>query len=64
MDDPAVYTRPWTVSLPLTRDSSYLIYETACHEGNDDIELVLRGARFEERQAARPPIGPAVTPGR
>ncbi len=58
VDDPAVYTRPWTVSVPLTRDDTYVIYEAACHEGNQAIELVLRGARFEERQVKSPPGKP------
>jgi hypothetical protein len=54
VDDPAMFTRPWTVSLPLHRDVAYQMYESACHEGNQDIELVLRGARSEERDAASP----------
>jgi len=54
VDDPAWFTRPFTVSLPLRRDSEYQLYESACHEGNQDIELVLRGARFAEREAAAP----------
>jgi len=28
------------------------VYEYACHEGNQAIELVLRGARAEEKAAA------------
>lgn len=51
VEDPVVYTRPWTVSIPLVRDSGYSMYESACHEGNQAIELVLRGARYEESQA-------------
>lgn len=54
VDDPAVYTRPWTVALHLRRDEGYSMYEFACHEGNQAIELVLRGARFEERRAFQP----------
>jgi hypothetical protein len=53
VEDPAVYTQPWTVALPLRRDPAYVIYESACHEGNQAIELVLRGARFEERNGSR-----------
>ena len=46
--DPAVFTAPWKVSLLLNRSDDYQIYEYACHEGNQAIELVLRGARAEE----------------
>ena len=49
IEDPAMFTRPWTVSIPLHRDSSYRIYEYACHEGNRAVEGVLRGARAEQR---------------
>ena len=51
IDDPKVYTRPWTVAIPLNRDDSYQIFEYACHEGNKAVEHVLRGARAE---GARP----------
>ena len=52
--DPAVYERPWTVSMPLTRDPGYVMFEYACHEGNRDVPLLLRGARLEE-SSPRPP---------
>jgi hypothetical protein len=48
VDDPEVYTRPWTVSMPLTRDDSYVMYEYACHEGNQAVELTLRGGRAHD----------------
>jgi hypothetical protein len=48
VDDPGVFTAPWKVSLLLNRSDDYQIYEYACHEGNQAIELVLRGARAEE----------------
>jgi hypothetical protein len=50
IDDPGIYTRPFTVVVPFRRDSEYLIYEYACHEGNKAIELFLRGARADERE--------------
>jgi hypothetical protein len=50
--DPNVYTRPWTVAIPLTRDDSYQIFEYACHEGNRAIENVLSMARNAEKRAA------------
>ena len=52
IEDPGVFTRPWTLAFPLMRDEEYRIYEYACHEGNHAIEGVLRGARYQER--ARP----------
>ena len=50
LDDPAMFVRPWTVSIPLHRDSSYRIYEYACHEGNRAVEGILRGARAQEQR--------------
>ena len=52
IEDPTVYTRPWTVAIPLSRDDSYQMFEYACHEGNRAIEHVLSGARTAERRAA------------
>jgi hypothetical protein len=48
LDDPTMFARPWTVSIPMHRDSSYRIYEYACHEGNRAVEGILRGARAQE----------------
>ena len=31
IDDPDIWTRPWTVMIPLSR-SDETIYEVACHE--------------------------------
>ena len=46
--DPTVWTKPWTVSLPMTR-SDQRIYEYACHEGNYDMGTILSGARAVEK---------------
>jgi hypothetical protein len=51
IDDPEIYTRPWTIAFPLTADPEYRIFEYACHEGNYAIENILRGARAQERTA-------------
>jgi len=53
VDDPQTFTRPWRASLLLNRSDDYRIYEYACHEGNAAIELVLRGARAEEKASGR-----------
>lgn len=42
IEDPEVYTRPWTVAFPLNRDEPYRIFEYACHEGNHALENMLR----------------------
>jgi len=49
VDDPEVYTRPWRVSIPLTRDDTFVMYEYACHEGNQAVELTLRGGRAQDK---------------
>jgi hypothetical protein len=51
VNDPNVYSAPWKVSLLLTRDADYVIYEYACHEGNYAMEDILRGGRAKERAA-------------
>jgi hypothetical protein len=53
VDDPQTFTQPWRASLLLNRSDDYKIYEYACHEGNAAIELVLRGARAEEKAATK-----------
>jgi hypothetical protein len=54
VEDPGVFTRPWTLAFPLTKDEEYRIYEYACHEGNRAMEGMLRGARYQERVAGSP----------
>ena len=49
IEDPDIYTRPWTVSFPLTAEPEYRMFEYACHEGNYAIENILRGARALEK---------------
>jgi len=51
IDDPMIYTNPWTVAFPLTADPTCRIFEYACHEGNYAIENILRGARAQEKKA-------------
>jgi hypothetical protein len=48
IDDPDVYTKPWTIEIPFKRDPEYRMFEYACHEGNHAVEGILRGARVEE----------------
>ena len=51
IDDPTMYSAPWKVSLLLTEDANYLIYEYACHEGNYAMEDILRAGREKEKAA-------------
>ncbi len=46
--DPTVWTKPWTVSIPMTRSDEPL-YEYACHEGNYAMRNILSGARAAEK---------------
>jgi hypothetical protein len=48
VDDASVFSRPWTVSLPMTA-SDGRIYEYACHEANYAMTGILRGARAQEK---------------
>ena len=50
IDDPATFTKPWTVELPAV-PSDGEIYEYACHEANYGLEGILRGHRAEEKRA-------------
>src|SRR5437867_4932494 len=50
IDDPNIYTRPWKVAIPLSRESNYQIFEYACHEGNEAVANILRGGRAAEKQ--------------
>ncbi len=52
IDDPTMYTRPWTAVRAMPRLSDYQIYEYACHEGNYAMSGILGGARAEEKAAA------------
>jgi hypothetical protein len=48
VDDPSTWTRPWTFSMPLTRNESEPVLEFACHEGNYAVRHILSGARASE----------------
>ena len=50
IDDPTVYTKPWTVEISMGKRTEPL-YEYACHEGNYAMADILRGARAEEKKA-------------
>ena len=52
MEDPATWTKPWTAVLYM-KSTKDLIYEYACHEGNEAMVGTLNGARVLERKAAQ-----------
>src|SRR5262249_48526943 len=43
VDDPTTWTKPWTGQIPM-RKSQDLVYEYACHEGNEAMVGMLAGA--------------------
>jgi hypothetical protein len=50
VDDPTVWTQPWTASYPLRR-TDLLLYEYACHEGNERSMVgTLKTARSEDQK--------------
>jgi hypothetical protein len=53
IDDPSTWTRPWTFSMPLTKDDSGPVLEYGCHEGNLGLMNILSAARSEEAEAAK-----------
>ena len=51
INDPTIYTRPWTVSIPMKKTDGQ-VYEYACHEGNVGMFGILNGHRAQENAAA------------
>jgi hypothetical protein len=52
VEDPTVWTAPWTVRQELKRQSDQenrIYYEPRCHEGNYGLPALLVGARLEEQ---------------
>jgi hypothetical protein len=55
IEDPTVWTRPWTVKQEFTKQSDQenrIYYEPRCIEGNYGFPGLLRGARIEDRAFA------------
>jgi len=57
INDPTVYTRPWTFEAILEHAEGPL-FEYACHEGNYGLADVLAGARAEEKAGATKNVPP------
>ncbi len=52
IEDPKVYTKAWTVALPLNRDDNYEMFEYSCHEGNYALPNALSFGRKRDREAS------------
>ena len=53
VDDPTVFTKPWTVRMTLAKDDSqYELVEYACHEANYAMPNSLTGAQADEEADA------------
>jgi hypothetical protein len=53
VDDPKIYTRPWTAVLQMTPAEGE-VFEYACHEGNYAMEGILRGSRLRDKTGEGP----------
>jgi hypothetical protein len=54
VEDPATWTRPWTVEMPMHRIKGPML-EYACNENNVDAFTTLRNARAQEAGKLPPP---------
>jgi hypothetical protein len=52
VDDPNTYTKPFTLSLPLTSPPGYVLLPYECHEGNYMLPHSLSAEREEDRAIA------------
>jgi len=52
IDDPATFTKPWTMRMSITTQRDYQIYEYGCHEGNNAMRNALSAERAYEKAAA------------
>lgn len=53
IEDPTLYTQPWTAVRTMPRLTDYVIYEYACHEGNYAMTNILKGERAREAKEGR-----------
>ena len=52
VEDPATWATSWTAEIPWKKTKGP-VYEYACHEGNNMIVNILRGARVADEEAAK-----------
>lgn len=53
LNDPVVFTAPWTARLDWQRDDDFGIFEYACHEGNVQVRNYITASRAERAQAQK-----------
>jgi hypothetical protein len=68
VDDPVMYTAPFTIRFTITQQPGYQLYEYSCHEGNGAVGNALSGERAYERAVANAiakglPIPPRTSTG-
>ena len=51
VNDPRTWTKPWKAGFPLRRESSYGMFEYACHEGNHAMSNILSASRSADKTA-------------
>ena len=52
-EDPATWTGPWAIEMPLKKKADAAPFEYACHEGNRGLQDILSAARAAERSPAK-----------
>ena len=52
IEDPAIYTDTWKVAMPLNRDTTYDLFEYACHEGNIQLGFMISASQHEHEAEA------------
>jgi len=52
VEDPTMYTAPYTVRFTITQQPNYQLYEYSCHEGNGAVNHALSGERQYEKAVA------------
>ena len=50
VNDPTVWTAPWTAALTLARQPEGSLLEYACHEGNNSMRNILSASRAAEKK--------------
>jgi len=50
VDDPSVWTKPWTAALTLAKQPDDTLFEYACHEGNNSMRNILSASRAADKK--------------
>jgi hypothetical protein len=52
VDDPKIFTAPWTIAFQTRQERGYELFEYTCHESNYSMANMLSGARAQEKAEA------------